>query len=140
MKRGSEESGKRGGKSRPGGSSRELATLLARTLDTKKADHVEVLDLREISILADYFVFGTGFARIQIQALADAAAEEAKAAGFRCQSVEGYGDSGWILLDFGDVIAHLMTEESRDYYRLERLWGDAPRENWKNERGDTEGL
>ncbi|NUN94687.1 MAG: ribosome silencing factor [Candidatus Omnitrophica bacterium] len=106
----------------------------------KKADHVEVLDLRDLSILADYFVLGAGFARIQIQALADAAVEEAKKAGFQCKSVEGYEDSGWILLDFGDVIAHLMTEESRDYYRLERLWGDAPRENWKIERGDTEGL
>lgn len=107
-----------------------LAVALARLLDLKKGDHVEILDLRGITILADCFVFATGFARVQIQALAEAALEEARKAGCRCRSVEGYEDSGWILLDFGDVIVHLMTEESRDYYRLDRLWGDAPRISW----------
>ncbi len=108
----------------------ELAIGLARVLDQKKGDHVEILDLRQITILADFFVFASGFARVQIQALADAALEEAKKRGHLCRSVEGYEDSGWILLDLGDVIVHLLTEESRDYYRLDRLWGDAPRIEW----------
>ncbi len=108
----------------------DLAVGLARLLDRKKGDHVEILDLREITILADYFVFASGFARVQIQALADAALEEAKKSGHPCRSVEGYEDSGWILLDLGDVIVHLLTEESRDYYRLDRLWGDAPKVEW----------
>ena len=69
-------------------------------------------------------------ARVQIQALADAAFEEARTMGRHRRSVEGYEDSGWILLDYGDVIVHLMTEESRDYYRLDRLWGDAPKIKW----------
>lgn len=116
-------------------SSHELAICVARVLDAKKADHVDVLDLRQLSILADYFVFGSGFARVQIRALADAALEEARKEGVRTRSTEGYDDSGWILLDFGDVVVHLMTEESRDYYRLERLWGDAPKVEWAAETG-----
>ena len=109
----------------------ELALHLARELDRKKGDHIEILDLRGITILADFFVFASGFARIQIQALADAALEEARKMSYRCRSVEGYEDSGWILLDFSDVIVHLLTEESRDYYRLDRLWGDATRVQWE---------
>lgn len=109
----------------------DLAILLAAGLDRKKADHIEILDLRNITILADYFVLASGFARIQIQALCDAAREEARKIGKKCRSVEGYDDSGWILMDYGDVVVHLLTEESRDYYRLERLWGDAPRVDWQ---------
>lgn len=109
----------------------ELACRIARALDNKKAEHLEVLDLREVTLLADYFVMASGFARVQIQSLADQALESARKAGFRCRSVEGYDDSGWVLLDFNDVVVHLMTEESRDYYRLERLWGDSPRTDWK---------
>jgi ribosome-associated protein len=116
-----------------------LAITAARTIDAKKAEHVEVLDLRGLSILADFFVLGSGFARVQIQALADAAREEMRKAGKRCRSVEGYEDSGWILLDFGDLVMHLMTEEARDYYRLERLWGDAPRVDWKPSPKQGEG-
>ncbi len=109
----------------------DLAVALAAVLDRKKADHIEVLDLRSITILADYFVLASGFARIQIQALCDAALEEGRLIKKKCRSVEGYEDSGWILMDYGDVIVHLLTEESRDYYRLERLWGDAPRVDWQ---------
>jgi ribosome-associated protein len=108
-----------------------LAVLLAQALDRKKGDRIEILDLRKITVITDFFIFVSGFARIQIQALADTALDEAHQANLRCRSIEGYGDSGWILLDFGDVIVHLMTEESRDYYRLDHLWGDAPRVKWE---------
>jgi ribosome-associated protein len=117
----------------------DLAIGLARLLDHKKGDHVEILDLRQITIIADFFVFASGFARVQIQALADAALEEAKKTGHSCRSVEGYEDSGWILLDLGDVIVHLLTEESRDYYRLDRLWGDAPKVVWTEGGGHSTG-
>jgi ribosome-associated protein len=97
----------------------------------KKADNIDILDLSGISILADFFVFAAGFAQIQIQALAREVLEQTKAEGYRHRALEGLDDSGWILIDFGDVVVHLMTHESRDYYRLERLWGDAPKVAWK---------
>lgn len=62
--------------------------------------------------------------------MADAALESARNDGKKPRSIEGYEASGWILLDFGDVVVHLMTHEARDYYRLDRLWGDAPRLDW----------
>ncbi len=117
----------------------DLAVGLARLLDRKKGDHVEVFDLRGITIIADFFVFASGFARVQIQALADASLEETRKMDYRCRSVEGYEDSGWILLDYGDVIVHLLTEESRDYYRLDRLWGDAPKIEWMEGEGNPSG-
>ena len=110
--------------------SRNLAANLAGTLDKKKGDEIEVLGLTGISLVTDFFVLGAGFARIQAQALADAALEAARSDGHKPRSIEGYGESGWILLDFGDVVVHLMTHEARDYYRLDRLWGDAPRLDW----------
>ena len=122
-----------------GAQARRLALEVAQALDLKKGDDIDILDLRELSILADYFVLGAGFARIQIQALADAVLERvAGGVGRRPRSMEGYEDSGWILIDYGDVVVHLMTHECRDYYRLERLWGDAPRVAWNSESKEME--
>jgi ribosome-associated protein len=91
------------------------------------------LDLRGLSILADYFLIGSGYAQVQVRALADFVLEAGRAAGAKRMSTEGYEESRWILIDYGDVVIHLMTQESRDYYRLERLWGDAPRVQWETE-------
>lgn len=110
---------------------RTFARDVAVTLEDSKADEIEAWELVGLSIVADFFVVGSGYARVQIQALADKVLDRGRADGTKCRSVEGYGDSGWILLDFGQVVVHLMTHESRDYYRLDRLWGDAPHLDWK---------
>jgi len=91
----------------------------------KKGSDLLVLNLSEISSFADYFVICSATSDRQAQAIADAIEERLRAAGRRPISVEGYGTSRWILLDYGDVLFHVFLEESRRFYGLERLWGDA---------------
>lgn len=117
----------------------ELAVSVARCVDGKKADDILVLNVTGISPVADFFVLASGFARIQIKAMADAVVEQLHQQGIRCKAKEGYSESNWILLDLGDVLVHLMTHESRDYYRLERLWGDAPLVNWDIDAATEDG-
>ena len=95
----------------------------------KKAHDVTVMDMREVSGVADYFVLGTGDSDIQIKAIADEIRERIKS---QCQErpwhTEGTGHHQWVLLDYVDVVAHIFDTERRGFYDLERLWGDAPRE------------
>ena len=95
----------------------------------KKAHDVTVMDMREVSGVADYFVLGTGDSDIQIKAIADEIRERIKT---ECQErpwhTEGTGHHQWVLLDYVDVVAHIFDVERRGFYDLERLWGDAPRE------------
>ena len=116
----------------------DLAKELARAIDNKKGEKVEILDLRELTVWADFFIIASGAVRIQIQAMAEETIRRAKQCGHRNRSAEGLQDSDWILIDFTDVVVHLMTHESRDFYRLEKLWGDAPRMSWNIETNETE--
>jgi len=120
------------------GASEDLAKLLARAIDDKKGERIEILDLRGLTIWSDFFVIASGAVRIQIQAIAEEAIRQAKKSGVKTRSVEGQQDSDWILIDFADVVVHLMTHESRDFYRLEKLWGDAPKVVWNTETNETE--
>jgi ribosome-associated protein len=85
-----------------------------------------VLDLSQASSVTDYFVIGNGETERQIRALQEAVEEEGRAVGLRPLHVEGTPPSGWVLLDFGDVVVHIFAPEQRDYYQLERLWKGAP--------------
>lgn len=97
---------------------------VAAALD-KKASDLLVLNLADISSFADYFVICSASSERQAQAIADAIEEKLRARGRRPISVEGYAASRWILLDYGEVLFHVFLEESRRFYALERLWGDA---------------
>lgn len=94
-------------------------------LDDKLAVDIRVLDIREISPIADYFVIASGNNSNQIKAMADSVEEELYKAGFHLNHSEGMQSGSWILLDFGDIIVHLFNKEDRDFYSLERIWGDA---------------
>ena len=102
-----------------------LAMACATEANDKKAGDVVVLDMRGISSITDYFVICSGTSDRQVKAIADAVREGVKKRGSRCFHCEGLTDASWIVLDFGDVIAHIFLEETRSYYNLERLWGDA---------------
>ncbi|HAA90763.1 MAG: Ribosomal silencing factor RsfS [Thermoanaerobacterales bacterium 50_218] len=104
---------------------REVAIEAARAAVDKKANDVIVLDLRGIFPVADYFVICSGNSVPQLKAITREVEERLAEAGVfgRC---EGTPESGWVLLDFGDVIVHIFSEEARRFYALERLWGDAP--------------
>jgi len=95
-------------------------------LDKKALDPV-VLDLRPITLVADFFVIGSGRSDVHRRAIADGLIEAFASRGLRPVGVEGYSDTRWILVDFGDVVAHIFAPEEREFYDLERLWGDAPR-------------
>jgi ribosome-associated protein len=85
-----------------------------------------VLNVSEVSTIADLFVICSGRGERQVQAIADSIVERAKDAGRVPVGVEGYASGRWVLIDLGDVIVHAFVPEERDLYKLERLWGDAP--------------
>jgi ribosome-associated protein len=92
----------------------------------KKATSVRALDLRPVTSFADFFVICSGGNQRQIQAIADEVERSLKAAGERPNSVEGYTNAEWVLMDYGDMVVHVFTESARSYYDLDRLWRDAP--------------
>ena len=103
----------------------QLARAAADIASDKKASDVLVLDIREVTTIADYFVICSGNNPRQIQAIAEAIDEELGKQGANVLHKEGVADTGWLLLDFGDVIVHIFGAKEREYYRLERLWSEA---------------
>lgn len=85
-----------------------------------------MLNVSELTTIADYFVICSGQSERQVQAVAEAILEAGESEGRKPLGIEGLSAARWVLLDFGDVIAHVFTPDERAYYRLERLWGDAP--------------
>jgi ribosome-associated protein len=92
----------------------------------KKAVNVVVLDVQGLSGVTDYFLVCSGKSTTHVQTISDAIRDGLKALGVRPLHAEGVPESGWILLDYGDVLMHVFLEDTRLYYALERLWGDAP--------------
>jgi ribosome-associated protein len=104
---------------------RELANTLMDLVGGKKATHVTLLDLRGVSIIADYFLICGGESARQLKAIAGEVQEKLGAQQVSPRRVEGTPDSGWILMDFGSVILHIFDQTQRDYYQLEEVWKHA---------------
>jgi len=102
-----------------------IAELIVNTLDNKKAKEIKLLKTRDITILADYFVICTATSTTQLKTLSDEVERVLKENGETPLRREGHRSGGWILIDFGCVVVHLFLQEARDFYTLERLWGDA---------------
>jgi len=103
-----------------------LALAAAQTAEDNRGQDILVLDMRQLSPLFDYFVIATGTSRRQLHAMSEEIDHKLEDdLGDKRQSVEGYQESRWILLDYGTVVIHLFEQESRDYYALEQLWGEA---------------
>lgn len=103
---------------------RELAKLVIKVLEDKKAEDIKVIDISNVSVIADYFIIASGNNRNQVQALADNVDETCGRAGHPVKQVEGYDSANWILMDFSDVIVHIFSKEDRLFYDLERIWRD----------------
>ena len=103
----------------------QLARAAVDAASDKKASDVILLDIRDVSTIADYFVICSGNNTRQLQAIADAVEEQLEKQGAKLLHREGVAETGWLLLDFGDVIVHIFGTKEREYYRLERLWNDA---------------
>ena len=109
--------------------SRTMAKLAIEALEDKKAEEIKVIDISEVSVLADYFIIAGGTNRSQIQALSENVEEKLGRAGMPVKQIEGYDTANWILLDFGDVIVHIFDKENRLLYDLERIWRDGKQVN-----------
>lgn len=105
----------------------ETARLAAEAADNKKAFDIMVLDLRALTYITDYFVLCSGGSITQVGAITDGIAQALAQAGRHPSHVEGDAEASWVLMDYGDVVVHVFDEQTRLYYNLERLWGDAPR-------------
>lgn len=103
----------------------DKAKLIAKTIDSKKAKSIDVLDVSEQTSLCDFFVIASCTSTTQVKACADWSEEVMKNEGYSVHHTEGYAGGNWILLDFGDVVVHVMTDETRNFYDMERLWEDA---------------
>jgi len=101
--------------------------LVVNALASKKAQDIVVLDLRGLTIIADYFVIATGSSAVNIRAIADTVLDETRDAGIKGVHPEGLSEARWVLVDLHDVIVHVFDAEQRDFYQLERLWADASR-------------
>lgn len=106
---------------------RKTALLAARLLDAKKARDICIIDIAEKSGFADYFVIASAGSARQISALCDAVDDGLAKEGIVLDHREGSEESGWVLMDYGDVIVNLFTEEQRERYQIEKLWKDCPR-------------
>jgi ribosome-associated protein len=100
--------------------------LVARAALDRKALDIVILDVQGLSSVTDYFLICSGRSTTQLRSIADGIRDEMKAAEVRVLHAEGTPESGWTLLDYGDVLVHVFLQETRVYYALERLWGDAP--------------
>lgn len=103
---------------------KEMARLAFKALEDKKAEDIRIINIEEVSVLADYFIIASGTNRNQVQALADNVEESLHKSGYPIRQTEGYRTANWILQDFGDVIVHVFDSENRLFYDLERIWCD----------------
>jgi ribosome-associated protein len=95
-------------------------------MDDRQAADIVLLDIRPISLITDYFVIATGETRRQLSAISDTILDTIKkGSGTRPLAVEGTAESGWIILDYGDVVVHLFAPDEREYYKLEQFWEEA---------------
>ena len=104
--------------------SKDMLKVIIDALQDKKAEDIRVIDISNVSVIADYFVIASGSNTNQIQAMVDNVEEEMFKAGFDDPKVEGYNTASWILLDYKYVIVHVFSEDDRAFYNIERIWRD----------------
>lgn len=105
---------------------KELLILTAKAADDKRAENLVALNMKGLSLVADYFIICHGNSEKQVQAIAREMKEKAQEQEVIVKRMEGFEEARWVLIDLGDVIAHVFHKDERSYYNLERLWGDAP--------------
>lgn len=101
-----------------------MAQIACKAIDDKKGQDIKIIDIHNVSVIADYFVIASGTNSNQVQAIVDNVEEQLRRAGFEAKQIEGNRNSSWILMDYGDVIVHVFDEENRLFYDLERIWRD----------------
>lgn len=103
----------------------EKSQAVVKALEDKKASNIEVIDVKERTSLSEYFVIASCQSTVQVRACADEVEEQLEKAGENVRHKEGYSTGSWVLMDYGDVVVHVMQQEIREFYGIERLWDDA---------------
>lgn len=104
--------------------SKNMIKIAYEALSSKKGEDIKIIDISNVSVLADYFIIANGSNENQVKALVDNVEEELAKAGFHAKQREGYGLGSWVLLDFSEIIVHVFDKENRLFYDLERIWSD----------------
>lgn len=97
---------------------------IVKTLDLKKAENIDLIEIKDLTIIADYFVIASGTSNTHVRTLADEVEFQLKKQGIEPTRTEGYNSSEWILLDYSDIVVHVFKKDTREYYSLDRLWND----------------
>ena len=118
-------------------SQNEKLSTIVKALDSKRAEDIRIIEIGDLTIVADYFVIANGTSSTQTKALAEEVEFKMSQLGIEPNRTEGYQGATWVVLDYGDIIVHVFYKETRDYYQLERLWADG--EKIDIERFLTEG-
>ncbi len=105
----------------------EIVKAVVSTLDKKLARDIEVLKIEDITAISDYFVICTGTSNTHVKTLKEELEFQLEQKGERVHHIEGHGGDSWVLLDYLSVVVHVFTEEARNFYSLDRVWGDAER-------------
>jgi ribosome-associated protein len=113
--------------------SREAAVAAARAAAAKQAEHITILDVHGLIVITDYFVICSGAMERQVRTIVEEIERALRDLGRKPVRREGESERRWVLLDYVDLVVHVFTEQEREYYDLERLWGDAPRSAWEDE-------
>lgn len=103
---------------------KEIVKIAYKALDDKKAEDIKIIDISEISVIADYFVIANGTNSSQVEAMVDEVTDVLAKNKIHAERIEGIRSSGWILMDFNDVVIHIFSREDRLFYDLERIWRD----------------
>ena len=103
----------------------ERVEKIAQTLYDKKADGIKILDISDLTSIGNYFIICSCNSSIHVKACAGEVEDKLKEIGITPNHIEGFSGGNWILMDYGDVIAHIFYQETRDFYGLEKLWADA---------------
>lgn len=111
--------------------SRILSECIADAADDKKAQNIKLIEVSQVSILADYFIICSGTTPVQVRAIADNIEEKLSEKGVTVPRIEGIREGQWILIDLGVIVVHVMLDREREFYGLERLWGHGRVEDWK---------
>ena len=113
--------------------SRQAAVAAARAAAAKQAEHITILDVHGLIVITDYFVICSGATERQVRTIVEEIEKALRELGRKPVRREGESERRWVLLDYVDLVVHVFTEQEREYYELERLWGDAPRSAWEDE-------
>lgn len=103
---------------------KELVKIIYNAIEDRKGEDIRVLDISDVSVMADYFIIASGNNKNQVQAIADNVNEAMLENKLELKQTEGYNTAGWILMDYGDIIVHVFSKEERLFYDLERIWRD----------------